>query len=87
MLKTTSLFKRLVLYPNTYLSHLDSVCLYKGSFIFKTGSTLKCHDALGLDFTALTYSCFSVALYILRVIGTFFYFIISSLTFLDINKK
>ena len=31
--------------------------------IFKTGSTLKCRNALGLDFTALTRKCFSVALY------------------------
>ena len=30
--------------------------------MFKTGSTLKCRNALSFNFTALTHLCFSVAL-------------------------
>ena len=43
--------------------HIDSVCFKTVSSIFKTGSTLKCRYALGLDFTAITYLYFSVAFY------------------------
>ena len=39
-------------------AHIDSV-----SLIFKTGSTFKSRNSLGLDFTALTHLYFSVALY------------------------
>ena len=35
----------------TLLNHIDSACLQKVSSIFKTGSTLKCRNALGFDFT------------------------------------
>ena len=40
--------------------------------LFKTGSTLKCRYALGLDFSALTHLYFSVALdmYILALYST-----------------
>ena len=41
---------------NCTLDHLNSACL-------KEGSTLKCRNALGFDFTALLHLCFSVALY------------------------
>ena len=56
-----------------YVHHIDSVCTYKlFSSIFKTGLTLKCRIALGLDFSDLTHLCFSVALYmyILRLYST-----------------
>ena len=43
-------------------AHIDSPCLETISSILKTRSTLKCRNALGLDFTALTQLCFSVAL-------------------------
>ena len=45
------------------LKHIDLACLKTVSSIFRTGSTLKCRNASGLDFTALTHLCFSVALY------------------------
>ena len=37
--------------------------LFIVSSIYKTGWTLKCRNALCLDFTALTHLCFSVVLY------------------------
>ena len=37
--------------------------LIKSFIHFYTGSTLKCRNALGFNFTALTHLCFSVALY------------------------
>ena len=48
---------------------LDSTLV---SSIFKTGSSLKRRNSLGVDFTALTHLCFSVALsmYILALIST-----------------
>ena len=45
----------------TYVRHIDSACL--SHQLFKTGLTLNCHNALSLDFTALTQLCFYVALY------------------------
>ena len=39
---------------------VDSACLETFSSIFRTGSTLKCRNAFGLDFTALTHLFFSV---------------------------
>ena len=35
--------------------------------MFKTGSTLKCRNALGFDFTAVTHKYFAVALYMYMV--------------------
>ena len=42
-----------------YPFHIDSDCLLTVSSVFKTGSTLKCRNALNLDFTALTHLRFS----------------------------
>ena len=51
-----------VLHWKRRANHIFSL-LIKVSSIFKTGASLKCHNALGLNFTALADLCFSVALY------------------------
>ena len=51
--------------PYIYFFSINTCPVYIYNIInFKTGSTLKCWDALGFDFTSLTHLCFSVALYI-----------------------
>ena len=47
-------------------NHINSACLEKVSSMFKTGSSLKCRNALDFDFTALTH--FSVALYMYTLV-------------------
>ena len=52
--------------------HIDSAAYNESHQFFRPVSTLKCRNALGFDFTALTHLCFSVALYmyILRLYST-----------------
>ena len=42
---------------NIYENHINSACLERVSSMFKTGSSLKCRNALDFDFTALTHLC------------------------------
>ena len=46
--------------------------LVKSFIIFKTGSTLKCRNVLAFDSTALTYLCFSVTLWYILALRTYF---------------
>ena len=47
---------------NYFFCSDDSVCYEKNVLIFKTCSTMKCRNALGFNFAALTNLCFFVAI-------------------------